>query len=194
VSNAALREKFNKTFNLNLTVKQIKGFKGNNKISSGLTGRFKKGQVSWNKGKLWNEFMSKEAQANSLKTTFKKGNKSYNCDPIGTEKWKSDHKNRDDIGFLYVKVKDGTKQHNWKQKHRLIWEEAYGPIPAGYKLIFADADRTHIELSNLILVSNSQMLIMNHKNLIFTDPEITTTGSIIAKIIDKTNKTKKRRK
>ena len=194
IGNAELRELFNQSFNLNLTVKQIKGFKHNNKITSGLTGRFEKGQISWNKGKKWDEFMSEEGKLNSLRTKVKKGNKSHNCDPIGTEKWKSDHKNRDDIGFLYVKVADGKKQNNWKQKHRLIWEEANGPIPGSHKVIFADGDRTHIELSNLILVSNSEMLIMNKRSLIYSDPEATTTATLIAKVIDKTNKVKRCKK
>ena len=51
MSNKELTEKFNTYFNLNLEVSQIKSFKGNNKISSGLNGRFRKGQTSWNKGK-----------------------------------------------------------------------------------------------------------------------------------------------
>ena len=185
---------FNQHFGTNYSEEQIKNIKSNYGISSGLTGYFPKGNVSFNKGKKWNEFMSEKGMLNSLKTTFKKGNKSHNCDPIGTEKWKSDHKNRDDIGFLYVKVQDGKKQNNWKQKHRLIWEEANGPIPRGHKVIFADGDRTHIELSNLILVSNSQMLIMNRRNLIYSDPEATETGSLIAKVIDKTNKVRRSKK
>lgn len=186
-----LADMFNKRFGTSITARNIKTFRGNHKLNSGLTGRFEKGNISFNKGKKWKDFMSKEGQANSRKTTFKKGNKSWNCDPIGTEKWKSPHKSRRDEGFLYVKVQDGTKQHNWKQKHRLIWEQAYGPIPKGYKVIFKDGNRHNIVLDNLALVSNSQMLILNRNNLIFEEQELTEVGINIAKVMDKTNKLKK---
>ncbi len=183
-SNKELTAMFNNQFGTNLTVRKIKAYKGNHNLSSGITGRFEKGQVSWNKDKK----MSKYQYEKCKNTMFKKGNKSFNCDPIGTEKWKSSHKGRDDMGFLYVKVADGKRQHNWKQKHRLIWEEKHGPIPPGYKLIFLDGDRTHIELDNLVLVENAEMLILNRKNLIFPDQEITKTGVEVARVIYKTNK------
>lgn len=187
-----LAEMFNKKFGTSITARNIKTFRGNRKLNSGLTGRFEKGQKSWNKGRKWEEYMSKEGQANSRKTTFKKGNKSWNCDPIGTEKWKHDHESKSHSeGFLYVKVQDGTKQNNWKQKHRLIWEQAYGPIPKGHKVIFKDGNRHNIVLDNLALVSNSQMLIMNRNDLIYEEQELTETGINIAKIIDKTNKLQK---
>lgn len=183
-----LAEMFNETFGTHITRKNIKTFRGNRHLDCGLTGRFEKGQKSWNKGKHWDDFISKEGQENSKKTCFKKGNKSWNCDSIGTEKWKSDHKNKGDEGFLYVKVQDGTKQNNWKQKHRLIWEQEYGPIPRGHKVIFKDGNRHNIKLDNLALVSNSQMLILNRHNLIFNECELTETGINIAKVIDKVNK------
>ena len=183
-----LAEMFNKKFGTSITARNIKTFRGNRGLNSGLTGRFEKGQVSWNKGKKWNDYMSEEGQTNSRKTTFKKGNKSWNCDPIGTEKWKNDHASKSHSeGFLYVKVQDGTRHNNWKQKHRLIWEEAYGPIPKGYKVIFKDGNRHNIVLDNLALVSNSQMLILNNNNLIFDNQKLTEAGINIAKVIDKVN-------
>lgn len=183
---------FNKKFGTNLTDKNIKGFRRNNKLNSGLTGRFEKGHIPMNKGKKWDEFMSKDAQEKSKKTTYKKGNTPANAVPIGTEKWKSNHKNRNDEGFLYVKVQDKKGRFNWKQKHRLLWEQAYGPIPKGYKVIFLDGDRHHIELNNLALVSNSQMLIMNKNKLIYDKKELTEVGINIAKIKDKKNKLRKK--
>lgn len=191
IGNKELTEIINRKFNLNLTKNQVKGFKNNHKLDSGLDGRYKKGNIPMNKGKKWEEFMSEKGMTNSKKTTFKKGNIPANADPIGTEKWKK-HNNRNDIGFLYVKVADGKRQNNWKQKHRLIWEEKYGPIPKGYKLIFKDGNREHIELSNLALVTNSQMLILNRNNLIYNNVEATETAITLAKYIDKVNKCKKK--
>lgn len=179
-----LAEMFNKKFNTNIEAKHIKNFRRNNKLSSGLTGRFEKGHIPINKGTkgMFN--------VGGNKTSFKKGNTPANSDPVGTEKWKCSHNNCADEGFLYVKIQDKKGRFNWKQKHRLIWEEAYGPIPKGHKVIFLDGNRHHIELSNLILVSNSQMLIMNKNNLIYKDKELTKTGHLIAKVIEKSRKIK----
>ena len=193
ISNKELTELINKNFCLQLTVQQIKGYKNNRHLNSGLTGRFEKGQVSWNKGKKWDEFMSKESQANSRTTCFKKGNNPANSVPIGTEKWKSTHSDRNDEGFLYVKVQDKHGRFNWKQKHRLLWETEYGKIPRGYKIIFKDGNRHNITLDNLALVSNSQMLILNRHELIYDEKELTEVGINIAKVIDKVNEKRKNR-
>ena len=192
ICNLELTNMLNRKFNTTFTIKQIKGYKNNHHLDSGLTGQFVKGQISWNKGKKWNEFMSKEGQHNSRKTCFKKGNNPANMDPVGTEKWKCSHSKRDDEGFLYVKIQDKHGRFNWKQKHRVIWEQAYGEIPKGYKVIFKDGNRHNIMLDNLALVSNAEMLILNQNNLIFEEKELTDTGINIAKVINKANEKRKR--
>ena len=115
--------------------------------------------------------------------SLKPGQRSIKWVPVGTEVKKAD-------GFLYVKVSDIKKGHskeNWKQKHRLIWEKEYGPIPKGHKLVFADSDKTNIVLDNLLLVTNSEMLILNRNKLIYTDKSLTETGLLLAKIIKAQN-------
>ena len=188
IGNKELTELINEKFNTNFSTQQIKGYKRNHHLDSGLTGRFEKGQKSWNKGKKWEDYMSEQGKNNSLKTCFKKGNNPSNSVPIGTEKWKSTHSDRNDEGFLYVKVQDKKGRYNWKQKHRLIWEEVYGKIPKGCKIIFKDGNRHNIQIDNLELVSNSQMLILNKRNLIYHKKEITEAGILLAKYIDKVNK------
>lgn len=61
----------------------------------------------------------------------------------------------------------------------------------GHKVIFADRNKRNFDLDNLILVTDSEALIMNTNKLIYEDAELTKTGSLIAKVIDKTNKLKK---
>lgn len=193
-STIELSEEVNKKFNLHTNSDSIQNLKSRIKKSEGFEfeparndGCFIKGQKSWNKGKKWDEFMSKESQEKSRITCFKKGNDPANMDAIGTEKWKSGHKDRNDEGFLYVKVQDKHGRFNWKAKHRLIWEQAYGKIPKGYKVIFKDGNRHNITLENLALVSNSQMLILNSHKLIFEEQELTEVGINIAKVLDKVN-------
>lgn len=60
----------------------------------------------------------------------------------------------------------------------------------GHKVIFADGNKRNFNIDNLILVTNSEALIMNKNKLIYEDVELTKTGSLIAKVIDKTNKLK----
>ena len=112
---------------------------------------------------------------------FKKGNISFNNVPVGTERIAKD-------GYIEIKVKDGNLNKNWQSKHRYIYEQHHGKIPKGFKVIFADSNRRNFDISNLILVSDSEELIMNRKKLFFKDKELTKTGSVLAKVIDKTNK------
>lgn len=69
VSNKDLTDKFNQTFGTKLTLDQIKTYKQNHSISSGLNGQFTKGHVPANKGKK----MPKEQYEKSNRTMFKKG-------------------------------------------------------------------------------------------------------------------------
>ncbi len=58
----------------------------------------------------------------------------------------------------------------------------------GHKVIFADKNKRNFNLDNLILVADSEALIMNTNKLIYEEAELTKTGALIAKIIDKNRK------
>lgn len=183
-----LADMFNKEFGTNITATNIKTFRGNNHLNSGLTGRFEKGHIPDNKGKKWDDYMPKDAQERSRKTTFKKGNKPLNAVDIGEEHMRYSGSKPNDQGYLCVKVCDGKGNKNWVPKQRVIYEQHYGPIPDGHKVIFADGNRLNFDIDNLILVSNTEELIMNQKGLRYSDKDLTKTGSLIAKIVDKQNK------
>lgn len=142
VRNEKLTEMFNKHFNMNLTVGQIKKFKNFHHISSGL--------------------------------------KSCNL-PVGSE--------RESKGYILVKI---AEPNVWIEKHRLIYESMYGNIPTGCKVIFADKNKRNFNPNNLVLVSDSEALIMNTQKLIYEETELTRSGVLIAKIIDQTNKLKRK--
>lgn len=141
-------------------------------------GCFKKGNVPFNKGKKWADYVSKKGQENSRKTTFKKGNIPHNHRPVGSERITKD-------GYIEIKIKEPNK---WQLKHRYIYEKKYGKIPDGMNLIFLDGNKQNIELSNLKLVSRAEDLIMNTNKLFTKDKELTNSGVLIAKVINKTNK------
>ncbi|QNB48196.1 HNH endonuclease [Thermanaerosceptrum fracticalcis] len=167
-SNAELTEMFNRHFGLNLTCNQIKVFKKNHKLNSGLTGQFKPGHIPFNKGK-------KGINCGGKATQFKKGHAPWNYKPIGTERISAD-------GYVEVKAADPNK---WKAKHVLIWEAANGPVPKGHAVIFGDGNKRNLNPENLILVSREQLVRLNQKNLIQNDVELTKAGIIIADIYNK---------
>lgn len=146
----------------------------------------KKGYEPFNKGLKWDDYLTKEQQEKAKISCFKKGNISSNNVPIGTERI-------DKNGYIEIKVKDGCLNNNWQRKHRYIYEQHYGLIPKGHKIIFADGNKRNFDINNLILVSDSEELIMNMHKLRTEDIELTKTGHLIAKVIDKTNKVKNER-
>lgn len=108
------------------------------------------------------------------------GLKSCNL-PVGSE--------RINKGYTLLKI---AEPNVWIEKHRYIYESIYGKVPTGYKVIFADQDKRNFDIDNLILVSNSEALIMNTNKLIYENAELTKTGTLIAKVIDAGNKKKRR--
>ena len=173
-------------FGIKTSIGNIGNLKNMAGVKSGtIGGQFQKGQVSWNKGKKWSEFMSEEGRKNSLKTCFKKGNVPSNHKPIGYE--------RVDIeGYVYVKVQDLHQNRNFRQKHYLVWEQHYGPVPKGYQLRFLDGNRQNCDISNLALVSNAEKVYLNRMTKT-TDPELHKSQILIAKLIDTTNKRKNKK-
>lgn len=183
--NQELTDLFNKEFNTNYSKAQIIYFKRKNKLVSGLTGHFKKGQVSFNKGLKWDDYVSKEGQANSRKTTFKKGNIPQNTKPIGT------HYVDSKDGYLYVKVKDKGPRFGrngmWQQYHHLVWIDANGPIPKGHVVMFLDRDRNNFDLDNLKLISRKELSIINKYEEYKNDKDINLS---LINLIRLTNKYK----
>lgn len=174
-----LAEKFNKRFGTNVTADAMKSYKTRYGLISGLTGCFPKGQIPHNKGKK----MPIEVYEKCYGTMFKKGQAPVNYRPVGSERINVD-------GYVEVKVKDPK---TWKLKHRIVWEEANGPVPKGSAIIMLDGDKTNCELSNLRLVKRSELLIINRYSLFQDDAELNDTAANLAKMIDAVNEKKKKR-
>jgi hypothetical protein len=165
----------NERFKLQLTQRQVMSAKKNHHITSGLTGRFVKGQTAWNAG------IHFESGGRSAETRFRKGNLPHNYMPVGTERVNTD-------GYLDVKIADPNK---WRAKHRLIWEAAHGKVPKGHAIIFADQDRMNVTLENLILVSRAQLATMNKVGLLYNNADSTKSGLVIADVLMAASRRKK---
>lgn len=108
--------------------------------------RFPKGHVPANKGKPMPAKVYEKAKA----TMFKKGQLPHNVRYDGHERISVD-------GYVEIRVDVGK----YVLKHRLVWEQANGPIPKGMALVFKDGNKQHIELSNLELVTRAELLKRN---------------------------------
>lgn len=178
LTNQELTDLINKKYKTNFKIQQIKCYKNNHHISSGLNGQFQKEHIPANKGKKWDDYLTKEQQDKLKKTMFKKGQRPINYRPVGSERI-------DIYGYVEVKVKD---PNYWRLKHHVIYEEKNGPIPKNCKVIFKDKNRLNLNIDNLALVSNSEELILNQEKLIYTSKNLTEAGILVAKIKDKQNK------
>lgn len=173
VGHKAMAERLNDQFGTSYTASQIKGFYGNHKLDSGLDGRFGKGHVPANKGKKGT------CASGCERTQFKKGNLPATTKPIGYERISKD-------GYVEVKIKMRPSRpdcnDNFVAKHRLIWEQTYGPIPPDCVVIFKDGNRRNFDLSNLALVTKAERLEMTRRGLFSTEADITQAGIMVARV------------
>lgn len=173
--NQELADLFNQKFNTNVTSRTIKSYKANNKLNSGLSGKFRKGQAPHNKGKK----MPKEVYEKVKHTMFAKGNVPPNHRPVGSERISKD-------GYIEVKVAEPNK---WRLKQRVVYEEAKGKIPEGCTIILLDGNKRNFDIDNLRCITRSELLYLN-RNGLNNSNEITETGILMARL-DRTKNKKK---
>ena len=113
---------------------------------TGRTGRFVKGQKSWNEGK------AHPPHPNSAATQFKPGAVPPNRKPMSSERIGKD-------GYIEMKVPERTPHTGhatrYMHKHRWLWEQAHGPVPTDMVLKCLDGDKTNTDPSNWIMVSRA---------------------------------------
>lgn len=173
IGHLQMAENVNEKFGTAYTKDQIKNFYARHKLNSGLTGRFEKGHVPANKG------THPPTTGRMAETQFKKGNLPYDTKPVGYERISKD-------GYIEVKIKMRPSRpdcnDNFKAKHILVWEAANGPVPEGHNVIFKDGDKMNVTLENLALVTKAEHLELTRSGLRSSDPNITETGILIARI------------
>lgn len=176
-SNIETTAMMNEHFNLKLEVRQIKCYKKNHNLSSGLTGRFEKGHVPANKGIR----PSDEVLAKCSITWFKKGHANYNHKPIGSERVTVD-------GYIEIKVAEPNK---WKLKHRVVWEEHNGPIPKGKLISFVDGNPLNCTIENFVMIDKQINGVLNHIGVKARSRELVAVASGIVQIREKVKELRK---
>lgn len=151
---ALVKEKMGREY----TKEQIKSIKCRLKLRSGIENCFVKGKPSRNKGKK----LPKNVYDALKPTMFKKGQEPKNKQKIGYERTTKD-------GYIMVKI----GEQKWRLKQILVYEAAFGPVPKGHKIMFADGNRQNLSLDNLLLVTQGEIATMTHYGLISDMAEIT---------------------
>jgi len=117
---------------------------GRRATRDGAATRFRKGIVPVNKGKK----MPGYAPGRMKETQFKKGHVSINAMPPWSFRWVD--------GYLMLKTGKHHAPPNdgWEYVHRLIYEQANGPLPDWRvaRIWWKDGDRANCSLSNLELL------------------------------------------
>lgn len=108
-------------------------------------GHFSKGHTPMNKGKKWDEYMTKEQQERARATTFKKGIVPHNHVEVGTEAKTTD-------GYWKVKVAEPNK---WEFMHIQLWERHHGKVPKGMLIYFKDGNRDNVTIENLAMTDRA---------------------------------------
>ncbi|MCG2572371.1 HNH endonuclease [Acinetobacter sp. ME22] len=136
---------------------------------TGRTGRFEKGQPSWNKGL--------ELSGKYNFNGFKPGHEPHNKKPVGYERLTRD-------GYIEVKV---AEPNTFKQKHRHVWEQHHGPIPQTHVIVFKNMDKADCRIENLELITRSELVRLNQLYSSIATPESNETCILLARIKNKTH-------
>lgn len=155
---------------------------------NGLTGCFPKGHVPMNKGKSWDEYMTKEQQAKARKTCFVSdgsiNNSKFNLKKIGAERIDVD-------GYTLVKVEEPKKatecsrgQKGWVFKQRLLYEKYHNvKLKPNDCIIFLDNNKQNFNVENLYKITRHENLVLNENNLRTEYPELTMAGIDLTKLL-----------
>lgn len=163
-------------FRHDITDSQIHGWRSRNKVLTGRTGRFEKGQTPPNKGRKG------YAPPGSEKGWFRKGERSGVAtklyQPIGTEKVRD--------GYLFRKINDDLPlQRRWRMVQLINWEALHGPVPAGHVLKCLDGNPLNCDPSNWTCIPRAILPRLNGRfgrDFETAPPEMKPTILAIAKL------------
>jgi hypothetical protein len=119
---------------------------------TGNTGRFVKGQQTWNKGKSY------PAHANTVRTQFKAGQLPHNTKFLGHERLSKE-------GYIEISVAETNPHTGYERryvlKHRHLWEQVNGLLPKNMVLKCLDGDKTNTDPSNWEAIPRAMLPRLN---------------------------------
>ena len=134
-----------------VSIKAIHGLCKRNGWFTGRDGRFKAGQTPHNLGKPMPH------HPNSAAHRFKPGQTPPNRVPLGSERIVQ--------GYTEIKVAQRNPHTGhatrFVQKHRWLWEQINGPLPAGHCLKCLDGDRLNTDPANWVAIPRAMLPRLN---------------------------------
>lgn len=124
---------------------------------AGAAFRFKKGQISHNKGKKIEDYMSKAGIEASKNTRFKSGNLPHNTRTDGEQSIRTDKSGKK---YIYVR----TALAKWEMLHVINWRKKYGEVPKGKILFFIDGNSLNCEVDNLKLITRAESMALSRQS------------------------------
>ena len=120
----------------------------------GKASRFQKNHVSFNTGKKWDDFMTIQGKANSLRTTFKKGHLPKNTLHDGMITTRTDSKTKRTYKFIRIAL------GKWQMLHVYNWEQVNGKLPKD-KILAFKGSTDDCSIDNLILITRAENMKRN---------------------------------
>lgn len=181
-STAELAEAVNRKYGTGtIGIRQMRAYKKNHGIHTGLTGRFEPGHIPANKGKIMSPAQYEKCKA----SMFRKGHVPANHMEVGEYTHTSD-------GYLVQKVKEtGIQWERFQLVHHKVWEEHNGPVPEGKKVSFLDGDKDNCSIENLVLLDCAENLELTRSGLRFDNAGLTKAGVAVVKLRVAARKKKK---
>lgn len=120
----------------------------------GKASRFQKNHISFNAGKKWDDYMTIQGKAKSLRTTFKKGNLPPNTLHDGMITTRTDSKTKRTYKFIRIAL------GKWQMLHVYNWEQVNGKLPKD-KILAFKGPTDDCSLDNLILITRAENMKRN---------------------------------
>jgi len=133
--------------------------------------QIKPGNISFNKGKKWDDFMTKESQERSRKGCFKKGEPNHNEKHDGAITIRHSIPDRGGIPHKYIRVSKGV----WKELQIYNWEKKNGAVPKDHVLACKDGDTLNCDPSNWFPLSKKDNALRNSGSLNLSDGYVAMT-------------------
>ena len=160
---ADLTDMLNKEFGTDYKPSQVRSYKKNRHMSSGVDGTFRA------EGRRY-KLPKGTRIPGSEKGWFKKGQMPHNHMEVGAQVFTFD-------GYIKVKI---AEPNYWEFLHKLVWQEANGPIPPEHNIIFLDGNKQNCSLENLYCLPKDEYGAL--QALRSENPEITLTAAAVVKL------------
>ena len=147
-------------------------------IKTGRTGRFEKGNAGGFRDEEHRRAFIEAGRATRFKHGQVNGIAAKREQPIGSERISKD-------GYVEVKVDEGLQRKpncNFRMKHHVVYEQAYGSIPRGCNVVFADGDNRNFDPGNLVAVPRNLWAVICHESMPYWDAESLRTCMAIVEL------------